>query len=56
MEDSAPLDLVAGSPGTVASPQRSLFQTDSIALRMVAPLNWAIRRAGVVSWTQAVTW
>jgi HK97 family phage prohead protease len=56
MEDSAPLDLVAGSPGTVASPQRSLFQTDSIALRMIAPLNWSIRRPGTVTWVQNITW
>jgi HK97 family phage prohead protease len=56
MEDTNPLDLVSGSPGTVASPQRSLFQTDSIALRMIAPLNWAIRRPGTVAWTQNVTW
>src|SRR5262245_27430121 len=41
MEDTSPAELVGtGSPGTVASPQRSLFQTDSIALRMVMPLNW----------------
>jgi hypothetical protein len=56
MEDSVPLDLVSGSPGVVASPQRSLFQTDSIALRMVMPLNWLQRRAGTIAWTQAVTW
>jgi hypothetical protein len=56
MEDSAPLDLVSGSPGTVASPQRSLFQTDSMALRMVLPLNWVQRRAGTIAWTQNVTW
>jgi HK97 family phage major capsid protein/HK97 family phage prohead protease len=56
MEDTAPLDLVSGSPGTVASPQRSLFQTDSLALRMVMPLNWLQRRAGTVAWTQSVTW
>jgi HK97 family phage major capsid protein len=57
MEDTAPLDLVGtGSPGTVASPQRSLFQTDSLALRMVLPLNWVQRRTGTVAWTQNVTW
>lgn len=57
MEDTAPLELVAaGSPGVVASPQRSLFQTDSLALRMILPLNWLQRRAGTVAWTQAVTW
>jgi HK97 family phage prohead protease/HK97 family phage major capsid protein len=56
MEDTAPADLVSGSPGTVASPQRSLFQTDSLALRMVMPLNWTQRRAGTIAWVQNVTW
>jgi hypothetical protein len=56
MEDTAPADLVSGSPGVVASPQRSLFQTDSLALRMIMPLNWAYRRSGMVAFTQNVTW
>jgi HK97 family phage major capsid protein len=57
MEDTNPQDLVgAGSPGVVAAPQRSLFQTDSIALRMVMPLNWVQRRAGTVAFTQNTTW
>jgi HK97 family phage prohead protease/HK97 family phage major capsid protein len=55
MEDTTPLELVA-SPSTVAAPQRSLFQTDSLALRMVLPLNWVQRRAGTVAWTSGVTW
>jgi HK97 family phage major capsid protein len=56
MEDTAPLDLVSGSPGTVAAPQRSLFQTDSLALRMIFPLNWAFRRPGMVAYTNTITW
>jgi HK97 family phage prohead protease/HK97 family phage major capsid protein len=57
LEDTAPAELVAaGSPGVVAAPQRSLFQTDSLALRMVMPLNWAQRRPGTVAWVQNVTW
>jgi HK97 family phage major capsid protein len=56
MEDTSPADLVSGSPGVVATPQRSLFQTDSLALRMVFPVNWAMRRTGDVAWTQNVTW
>jgi HK97 family phage prohead protease/HK97 family phage major capsid protein len=55
MEDTNPAELVA-SPSTVAAPQRSLFQTDSLALRMVLPLNWVQRRAGTVAWVQNVTW
>jgi HK97 family phage prohead protease len=56
MEDTTPLDLVAGSPGVVASPQRSLFQTDSLALRMTWDLNWLMRRSGMLAWTSSVTW
>jgi HK97 family phage prohead protease len=56
MEDTSPADLVSGSPGTVASPQRSLFQTDSLALRMIFPLNWSFRRSGMVATTSAITW
>jgi len=57
MEDTTPLELVGtGSPGTVASPQRSLFQTDSIALRMIMPLNWLMRRSGCVAWVNNVNW
>jgi HK97 family phage prohead protease/HK97 family phage major capsid protein len=57
MEDTAPADLVgAGSPGVVAAPQRSLFQTDSLALRMVQPLNWIQRRPGTLAYMDAVTW
>jgi len=55
MEDTSPADLVI-SPSTVAAPQKSLFQTDSLALRMVMPLNWVQRRAGTVAWTSSVTW
>jgi HK97 family phage prohead protease/HK97 family phage major capsid protein len=57
MEDTTPAELVAaGSPGVVAAPQRSLFQTDSLALRMILPLNWVQRRPGTVAWVQNVTW
>ena len=56
MEDTAPADLVGGSPAVTASPQRSLFQTDSLGLRMICPLNWGFRRSGMVAWSQNVTW
>jgi HK97 family phage prohead protease/HK97 family phage major capsid protein len=56
LEDTAPLDLVTGSPGVVASPQKSLFQTDSLAIRMVMPLNWLQRRAGTIAWMTGTTW
>jgi hypothetical protein len=55
MEDTSPQDLVV-SPSTVAAPQKSLFQTDSLALRMIMPLNWVQRRAGTVATVAGVTW
>ncbi len=56
MEDTSPTDLVSGSPGVVATPQRSLFQTDSLALRLVMPLNWVQRRAGTIVSMAGTTW
>jgi HK97 family phage prohead protease len=57
MEDTTPLPLVdVGSPGAVASPQRSLWQTDSLALRLILPTNWMIRRTGTVAAVSSVTW
>jgi HK97 family phage prohead protease/HK97 family phage major capsid protein len=56
LEDTSPADLVTGSPGVVATPQKSLFQTDSLALRMVMPLNWVQRRAGTIVFMTGTTW
>jgi HK97 family phage prohead protease len=52
MEDTAPLPIVDGTP---ASPTRSLWQTDSFALRMLYRLNWLMRRP-IVAWMQGITW
>jgi len=57
MEDSNPQDIgIAGTPATVAAPAKNMFQTDSLALRLILPINWTIRRTGVVAWTSGVTW
>jgi HK97 family phage prohead protease/HK97 family phage major capsid protein len=57
MEDTTPLAIsTVGSPATVAAPVRSLWQTDCIGVRMLLDLNWGLRRTGVVSWTQTMTW
>lgn len=57
MEDTTPLAIgTPGSPPTVAAPARSLFQTDSLGLRMILPMNWALRRTGTVAWVAGVTW
>jgi HK97 family phage prohead protease len=57
MEDTAPTDIsTAGTPAVVAFPAKSMFQTDSLALRLILPINWTIRRAGTVAWMAGVTW
>ena len=57
MEDTAPTQIgVAGTPSAVAAPVRSMFQTDSIALRMIMDLNWTMRRAGMIAFVTGVSW
>jgi len=57
MEDTTPTAIASvGTPNTVAAPVRSLWQTDSIAVRMMLDISWDMRRTGVVAWTQTVTW
>jgi hypothetical protein len=53
-EDTTPEPIVDG--GEPAAPVRSLWQTDTLALRLILPMNWALRRTGVVAWMQNVTW
>jgi HK97 family phage prohead protease len=57
LEDTTPADIgTPGTPGVVAAPVKSMFQTDSLALRLILPINWAVRRAGTVAWVAGVTW
>lgn len=62
MEDTAPGAITTGgSTPAFASPVRSLFQTDSMAIRMIMDINWALRRAaggttGIVQWTDTLVW
>lgn len=56
-EDTTPTDIsTAGTPAVVAYPVKSMFQTDMLALRMIMPMTWAIRRTGTVAWVAGVTW
>jgi HK97 family phage prohead protease/HK97 family phage major capsid protein len=57
LEDTAPADIgTPGTPGVVAAPVKSMFQTDSLALRLILPINWTIRRPGTVAFVAGVTW
>lgn len=57
MEDTSPAQIgTVGSPNVVAAPARSLWQTDSIGIRLILDINWAFRRTGMVISRTAVTW
>lgn len=51
-----PLEIVSGTGPTTADPVRSMFQTNSVALKMTMPLTWAMRRTGMVQYLTSVTW
>ena len=51
-----PLEIVSGTGPTTADPVRSMFQTNSVALKMTIPMTWAMRRSGLVQWIENVTW
>jgi hypothetical protein len=53
MEDTTPLPIVDG--GVPAAPVRSLWQTDSLGLRLIMPMNWIMRRP-VAALINGVTW
>jgi HK97 family phage prohead protease/HK97 family phage major capsid protein len=45
-----------GAPNVVAAPTRSLWQTDTIGVRMLLDVTWAMRRSGMVQTIANVTW
>jgi HK97 family phage prohead protease len=55
MENTTPADIV-GTPSVVAAPVRSLWQTDTMGIRMIMDINWALRRTGMVQWITGMTW
>lgn len=55
MEDTTPLEIVAGNP-TTADPVRSFFQTATIGVRMLMDVSWTMRRTGMVAWINGTSW
>jgi HK97 family phage prohead protease len=51
-----PIATGAAGAGVVATPVRSLWQTDSLAIRMILPMDWAMVRNGMVQKVTAITW
>lgn len=57
MEDTSPAALsTVATPNTVAAPIRSLWQTDTMAIRMILDINWIKRRSGIFQWTDTMAW
>src|SRR3954454_8551571 len=57
MEADAPLPIASpGSPNVVAAPTRSLFQTDSIAVRCILDAAWCLRSPAAVAWITGALW
>jgi HK97 family phage major capsid protein/HK97 family phage prohead protease len=51
-----PIATGAAGAGVLATPTRSLWQTASIGIRMLLDMDWAMRRAGMVSKVNNITW
>jgi hypothetical protein len=47
---------IVGPGGTVAYPVRSMFQTDSISLRLRWPLSWSLRAPNAIAFMSGVNW
>lgn len=56
MEDTNPSALSAvGTPNTIAAPIRSLYQTDTVAIRLRASIDWSLRGGGC-AFVSGITW
>ena len=51
-----PNEIVSATGPTVADPVRSLWQTDSVGVRIIAEVAFAKRRAGAVAYMDEVLW
>ena len=56
MEDTTPLEIVSGTGPTTADPVRSLWQTNSMGVRMLMDVSWTMRRTGMVQWIDTTSW
>ncbi len=54
--NTEPLEIVSSTGPTVADPVRSFWQTDAIAIRLLADVAFSTRRTNAVAWLQNATW
>ena len=53
--DDEPLSIVDDS-GTPAAPTRSLFQTDTVGIKIRFDASWALRDASGLAWLTTTAW
>jgi hypothetical protein len=57
MQDTSPAAIgTVGTPNVVAAPVRSLYQTDTLSLRLRFGVSWGLRNLGGIAWLSGVTW
>lgn len=55
--ETAPTTLSAvATPNTVAAPVRSLWQTDTVGLRLIMDVAWGLRSTSGLAWLNGVNW
>lgn len=56
MEGQTPQPIsIAGAPPVMAAPVASMYQTDTVSIRLILDIDWALRGPGI-AWTQNVSW
>jgi hypothetical protein len=55
-EQEQPSPLVDIGGGIMATPVRSMFQTDSVSLRLIMNASWVLRSPSAIAWIQNATW
>jgi hypothetical protein len=57
LEDTSPAQIgTVGTPNVVAAPLRSLWQTNSTAVKMILRCAWGMRATGHVQYVSSTTW
>jgi HK97 family phage prohead protease/HK97 family phage major capsid protein len=56
MEDTTPLEIVSGTGPTTADPVRSLWQTNTMGIRMLMDVSWVMARPSMVQWINGTSY
>jgi hypothetical protein len=57
MEDSSPTALsTAGTPNVTSAANRSIWQTDAKALRLIFEVDWKWRTTDAIAWMTSIEW